>query len=140
MNQKPRLSNKSALDSLFKQVSEIKVQLPAPKFSIGDYIINSKYKVISKIIDIRGIFENEDRTINYEMAEYIMKDIKNDARDTLMVQVDQANGSGTSAQQHCAERLYTRKKPVRAIDAYYHKINPEAAHALYGIRVTGETK
>jgi hypothetical protein len=135
---KPRLTNKSAIQSFFKQAPPVKS--PAPKFQIGDYIINTKFKVISKIIGMRGDFENEDRTVNYDMCEYILTDIKNDSRDSFMAQVNVRNGSGNSALQHTVQREYKRYKRVHAIDPYYNKINPEVAHALYGNKANGENK
>jgi len=129
---KPRLSNKSAVQSFFKQA--VPVKSPAPKFSVGDYIINTKYKVISKIVGMRGDFENEDRTVNYDMCEYIMVDIKNDARDNYIASSGVPMNETTKALT--VERKYKRYKPVRAIDAYYTKINPGAAQSLYGIKVT----
>jgi len=133
---KPKLLNNPALKAFFDQATKIKVAQPPPKFEVGDYIINSKFRVISKILEIRGIFENEDRTYNYDGAEYIMQDVKNDARDTFMSGVDRSNGSGASALRHTVERKYKRHKFVRAIDAYYNKISPEAVQALYSNKVS----
>lgn len=138
MSQDHKSLSNSTLEQFLAAAKQVKVASPAPKFEVGDFIINTKFKVISKIIDIRGIFENEDRTYNYDAAEYVMQDIKNDARDTLMGAVDQANGSGTAALRHTVQRTYKRYKRVQAIDAYYSKINPDAARIMYGNKVSND--
>ena len=127
------VSNKSAIQDFLKQRPQVKAS--KPKFDVGDVIINTKFKVISKIIEIKGVFDNEDRTANYDVAQYVMKDIKNDARDNFMSGVDRANGSLNAAVAHTAKRNYKRMKYCQAIDATYQKINPDAAQALYGVRV-----
>lgn len=124
------VSNKSAIQDFLKQRPQVKAS--KPKFDVGDVIINTKFKVISKIIEIKGIFDNEDRTANYDVAQYVMKDIKNDARDTFL-----ANKLTTQDSRGMSDkRNYKRMKYCQAIDATYHKINPDVAQALYGVRVT----
>lgn len=138
MSQDHKLLNKSTLEQFLAAAKQVKVASAAPKFEVGDFIINTKFKVISKIIDIRGIFENEDRTYNYDAAEYVMQDIKNDTRDGFMSGVDRANGSGNAALTHTVQRNYKRYKRVQAIDAYYSKINPDAARIMYGNKVSND--
>lgn len=128
------VSNKNTLSQFFQQ--KPKVEAAKPKFSVGDVIINTKFKVISKIVDITGIFDNEDRSINYEVAQYIMCDIKNDARDKFLAEKNLVPQDSTGMS---GKRDYKRHKYCHAIDATYTKINPDVAHALYGIRVTGDT-
>jgi hypothetical protein len=125
------VSNKDALKQFFKQ--KPKVEATKPKFEVGDVIINTKFKVISKILEIRGIFDNEDMSVNYEVAQYVMCDIKNDARDKFMA--DKMLGPQDSTGMS-GERKYKRHKYCQAIDATYTKINPDVAQALYGIRVS----
>lgn len=127
------VSNKKAITDFLRAKPQVKA--PKPKFEVGDYIINSKFKVISKIIEIIGIFDNEDMTANYEVAQYVMRDIKNDARDKFMSGIDTANGSGNAAYNHTVQRNYKRQKYVRGIDATYHKITPEVVQTLYGIKL-----
>lgn len=122
--------------AFFDQSKKIKIGAGKPKFSVGDYILNTKFKVISKIVDMRGIFENEDRTYNYDNAEYVLQDVKNDARDSFMSTCDMRNGSGNAALRHTVKREYKRYKLARAIDAHYNKISEEAVRALYMSKVT----
>lgn len=122
--------------AFFDQGKKIKIGAGKPKFSVGDYILNTKFKVISKVIDVRGIFENEDRTYNYDSAEYVLQDIKNDARDKFMSVVDRANGSLNAAMSHNVKRQYRRRKFAQKIDPYYNKISEEAVRALYMSKVT----
>lgn len=125
------VSNKAALSQFFKQ--RPKVEAPKPKFEVGDVIINTKFKVISKILEIRGIFDNEDMSVNYEVAQYVMCDIKNDARDKFMAE---RGGVLTPQDSRGMQRDYKRHKYCQAIDATYTKINPDAAYTLYGIKVS----
>lgn len=125
------VSNKNALSQFFKQ--KPKVEAPKPKFEVGDVIINTKFKVISKILEIKGIFDNEDRSVNYEVAQYVMCDIKNDARDKFMAE---RGGVLTPQDSRGMQRDYKRHKYCQAIDATYTKINPDAAYTLYGIKVS----
>lgn len=125
------VSNKNALSQFFRQ--KPRVEAPKPKFEVGDVIINTKFKVISKILEIRGVFDNEDMSVNYEVAQYVMCDIKNDARDKYMA--DKMLGPQDSTDMN-GERKYKRHKYCQAIDATYTKINPDAAYTLYGIKVS----
>ena len=125
------VSNKNALSQFFRQ--KPKVEAPKPKFEVGDVIINTKFKVISKILEIRGIFDNEDMSVNYEVAQYVMCDIKNDARDKYMAE---RGGVLTTQDSRGMQRDYKRHKYCQAIDATYTKINPDAAYTLYGIKVS----
>lgn len=127
--QMKNVSNKNALSQFFRQ--KPKVEAPKPKFEVGDVIINTKFKVISKILEIRGVFDNEDMSVNYEVAQYVMCDIKNDARDKFMAE---RGGINTTPQPW--QRDYKRHKYCQAIDATYTKINPDAAYTLYGIKVS----
>ena len=125
------VSNKNALSQFFRQ--KPKVEAPKPKFEVGDVIINTKFKVISKILEIRGVFDNEDMSVNYEVAQYVMCDIKNDARDKFMAE---RSGLLTTQDSRGMQRNYKRHKYCQAIDATYTKINPDAAYTLYGIKVS----
>lgn len=125
------VSNKAALSQFFRQ--KPKVEAPKPKFEVGDVIINTKFKVISKILEIRGVFDNEDMSVNYEVAQYVMCDIKNDARDKFMAE---RGGVLTPQDSRGMQRDYKRHKYCQAIDATYTKINPDAAYTLYGIKVS----
>jgi len=135
---KPKTNSLSKVQEFFNQKFNQKIEPPntPPKFAIGDYIINTKYKVISKVIDIKDIFENEDRTINYQVAQYILQDVKNEARDKFLL------GMGarlTTQDWNGAVKPHKRYKFVRAIDATYHKMNPDVAQALYSSRAqTGD--
>jgi hypothetical protein len=124
------VSNKSAIQDFLKQRPQVKAS--KPKFDVGDVIINTKFKVISKIIEIKGVFDNEDRTANYDVAQYVMCDIKNDARDKFMAE---RGGVLTPQDSRGMQRDYKRHKYCQAIDVTYTKINPAAAYTLYGVRV-----
>lgn len=127
------VSNKNALSQFFRQ--KPKVEAPKPKFEVGDVIINTKFKVISKILEIRGVFDNEDMSVNYEVAQYVMCDIKNDARDKFMAE---RGGVLTPQDSRGMQRDYKRHKYCQAIDATYTKINPDAARIMYGNKVSND--
>lgn len=127
-------SNK--LKAFFNQVKSIKIgrENTPPKFQIGDYIVNTKYKIVSKILEVRNVFENEDRSVNYEVAEYVLQDVKNEARDKFMSQLMGARL--TTQDSRGMQKVPKRYKLAHSIDSTYHKMNPDVARALYGSIVT----
>ena len=112
-------------------INKVKIVAPEPKFKVGDYIMNTKFKVISKVLDINGVFENEDRTVNYEAAQYVLEDVKNEGRDKFMSE----RGYLTSQP---VKRSYKRYKYTHKIDPTYDKVSPDVVQALYGSKVTNE--
>lgn len=126
-------------NSFVKSIKTIPVKPPEPKFKVNDIIINTKFKVISKVVEIRNIFEEEDQTINYSLAEYILEDVKNEAFENFM--------SKESSPEHYAHVMQNYKttprkryKPCVKIDPYYDKVESGAAQILYGIRPIEQNK
>ncbi len=133
------MNSRDRIKSFFNSIKTIPVKVPEPKFKVNDIIINTKFKVISKVVAIRNIFEQEDLTINYDGAEYILEDVKNEAFESFM--------SKESSPEHYAHvmqgyRTTPRKrfKPCVKIDPYYDKVDSQAAQILYGIRPKDENK
>lgn len=128
----------SKILDFIKSIRNIPIRAPEPKYSVGDILFNSKFKVFCKVIKIDGIFENEDGTINYDQATYILEDVKNTAHENYLK--EQGMDQGQQQQFLYREKngvKYRRKryKPVQLIDTFYDKVESEAALILYGIKL-----
>lgn len=128
------MSHKSKWFNFVNSIKNIPIKAPEPKFKVNDIIINTKFKVISKVVDIRNIFEEEDLTVNYDLAEYILEDVKNEAYEDFMRKQSFSPEHFASVMQSVKTNPRCRYKPCRKIDGYYEKVESAAAQILYGIR------
>ena len=121
----------SDIKKFINSIKNIPVKAPEPKFKVGDIIINHKFKVISRVASIKDIFENEQGSMNFESAKYVLKDVKNEAL------VEFLHKSGVSPEEQSTilrNKNRKREKLCQAIDPYYDKIEGKAAQILYGIK------
>lgn len=130
----------SKLKAFIHSIKTIPVKKPEPKFKVGDVVINRKFKVISKVVSLRGIFENEDLTVNYEAAQYVLEDIKNEALDNYMQSKGLGSGDALRNYRENTGKSRQRYKYCAAIDGYYERIDSKAAQILYGIKDNDEVK
>lgn len=105
----------SIRDLFKKKIKEANYGDYTPKFKVGDIILNKKFKVISKILDISDytkLLKEEDQ--KYKKAEYIiylLQDLSNPMSSV---------------------RNKKRKKTANMIDSYYEKVDERSATILYG--------
>lgn len=123
----------SKLSNFLRNLPKAKVVKPAPKFTVGDVIINSKFKVISKVVDIRGMFETEDGEVCYDQATYVLEDVKNEAYEDFVNRHFQDPDTKRNLLKRVGDNVRRRHKLYSAIDFSYDKLDPKAAYILYGI-------
>jgi hypothetical protein len=102
------------IKDLFKRkVAEVKAKGYTPKFKVGDIILNKKYIIVRKVVDIIGMEKVLEYTSN---AQYVLRDIHNPLKERTAV-----------------EQFKVYKQCVK-IDDYYDKIDERAAKVLYGFK------
>ena len=104
------------IKDLFKRkVAEVKAKGYTPKFKVGDIILNKKYIIVRKVVDIIGMEKVLEYTSN---AQYVLRDIHNPLKER-----------GALSSGHF--KVY---KQCVKIDDYYDKIDERAAKVLYGFK------
>jgi hypothetical protein len=102
------------IKELFKhKIAEVKTKGYTPKFKVGDIILNKKYIIVRKVIDIIGTEKVMDMQT---IAQYVLKDIHNPLKERVAL-----------------ERFKVYKQCIK-IDDYYDKIDERAARVLYGFK------
>lgn len=94
------------------KISQIKNRVYIPKFKVGDYIYNSKFKIVRKV---KGVEINSAMCELGRQAQYVLEDYKNELR-----------------QQH--NMKYLVYKTCVAIDDYYELVDEKMIQVLYGKR------
>jgi hypothetical protein len=97
------------IKDLFKRrVADIKSRGYTPKFKVGDIILNKKYIIVRKVVNIIGL---EGNSMD---AQYILKDIHNPLRDSKVI------------------KKFEVFKVCAKIDDYYDVMPEKTARILYG--------
>jgi hypothetical protein len=99
-----------------------------PKYKVGDFINNDKFKVISEILKIVNVRPNvDDKNVEYadkEVPHYIMRDYENYAAKDYFKKYNTALDM----------KKRKRYKECRRIDATYTIMNPDKVKILFGDR------
>lgn len=98
-----------AKELILKRIAENRAnKIYDPEFKAGDIILNTKYKIVRKVLEVKVYDINEQR-----VPDYIMKNISNEL----------------TSKRNLA---YKVTRECMRIDAFYEKIDVKTAQILYG--------
>lgn len=99
------------------KLKEIKNKPYKPKFNIGDIILNKKFKVVRKVIQIHNeALVDMESLGELNNAQYKLMDLANPHRELKNIQTN-------PVWKYCIK-----------IDSYYEKIDERTAKILYGVK------